>query len=173
MELKELRGKKPLKLVFLLFTALLIGTASATVYNYLYIQGIVTVGSAQIVWVQGSGAPSGTTIAGGLVQMDLSVQAGLNQTYTYCLYLKNTNSTHQFNMNITITTPLSASDFNSANVFVYNNATAGYLHTIDMTGQNTYTTTLAGSGVDRLDFQTYAKTTASGNYNFNLRVTYW
>ena len=173
MELKELRGKKSLKLLFLLFTALLIGSASATVYNYLYLQGIVTVGSAQIVWVEGSGAPSGTTIAGGLVQMDLSVQAGINQTYTRCLYLQNQNSTRLFNINVTITSPLSASDFNSANVYVYNNATSGYLHTIDMTGPNTYTTTLAGSGVDRLDFQIYAKTTASGNYNFDLRVTYW
>jgi hypothetical protein len=174
MDIKQIRGKKSLKLLSLLFTALVIGLASATVYNYMYIQGTVTVGSAQIVWVKGSGAPSGTSITGGLVTMGLSAQPGLNQTTTYCLYLKNNNNTVTYNMNITVTTALSSSYFNSANIYLYNNATSAYLHTIDMTTLNTYTTTLVNSGVDRLDFQIYAKnSTGAGQYTFDIRVAYW
>jgi len=173
MELKNIRGKKSLKFLFLLFTSLLISIVSATVYNYMYIQGTVTVGTAQIVWVLGSGAPSGTTITGGLVTMGLSAQPGLNQTNTYVLYLKNNNATVTYNMNITVTTALSATYFNSANIYLYNNATSAYITSISMTSVNTYSTTLAGNGVDRLDFQIYAKNSTSGQYSFDVRVTYW
>lgn len=174
MELKELRGKKSLKLLFLLLSSLLISIVSASVYNYMYIQGTVTVGSAQIVWVKGSGAPSGTTITGGLVTMGLSAQPGQNQTTTYALYLKNNNASVAYNMNITVTTALSGTYFNSANIYLYTNSTSAFSHTIDMTTINTYTTTLGGAGVDRLDFQIYAKnSTTSGQYPFDIRVTYW
>lgn len=174
MELKNIRGKKSLKFLFLVLTSLLISIVSATVYNYMYIQGTVTIGAAQIVWVLGSGAPSGTTITGGLVTMGLTAQPGLNQTTTYCLYLKNNNATKTYNMNITITTPLSTTFFNSANIYLYNNATSAYITSIAMTAATTYTTTLAGNGVDRLDFQIHAKnSTTSGQYAFDVRVTYW
>ena len=121
MELKELRGKKSLKLLFLLLSSLLISIVSASVYNYMYIQGTVTVGSAQIVWVKGSGAPSGTPITGGQVTMGLSAQPGQNQTTTYALYLKNNNASVTYNMNITVTTALSGTYFNSANIYLYTN----------------------------------------------------
>jgi hypothetical protein len=173
MELKQIHAKKSVKLLFLLLTSLLIFVASAAVYNYMYLQGTVTVGTAQIIWVKGSGAPSGTTITGGLVTMGLDAQPGLNQTTTYCLYLKNNNATVTYNMNITVTTALSATYFNSANVYLYNNATSAYITSISMTSANTYTTTLAGNGVDRLDFQIYAKSSTSGQYSFDIRVTYW
>lgn len=174
MNLQTIRSKKSLKLLSLLLTSLLISIVSATIYNYMYIQGTVTVGSAQIVWMKGSGAPSGTTITGGLVTMGLSAQPGLNQTTTYCLYLKNNNATVTYNMNITVTTALSATYFNSANLYLYNNVTSGFLHSIDMTTVNTWQTTLGNNGVDRLDFQIYAKnSTAAGQYSFNIRVAYW
>ena len=174
MNLQAIRGKKSMKLLFLLLTSLLIGVVSATVYNYMYITGTVTIGSAQIIWVKGSGAPSGTTITGGTVTMGLSAQPGLNQTTTYALYLKNNNASVTYNMNITVTTALSATYFNSANIYLYNNATSAYITSISMTSVNTYTTTLAGSGVDRLDFQIHAKnSTTSGQYSFDVRVTYW
>ena len=174
MELKQIRGKKSLKLLFLLLTSLLISIVSATVYNYMYIQGTVTIGTAQIIWVLGSGAPSGTTITGGLVTMGLTAQPGQNQTTTYCLYLKNNNATETYDMNITVTTPLSTTYFNSANIYLYNNATEAYITAIDMTATTTYTTTLAGGGVDKLNFQIYARnSTTSGQYAFDIRVTYW
>jgi hypothetical protein len=174
MELKQIRAKKSLKLLSLLLTSLLIFVASATVYNYMYLQGTVTIGSAQIVWVKGSGAPSGTTITGGTVTMGLSAQPGQNQTTLYALYLKNNNATVTYNMNITVTTALSSTYFNSANIYLYNNVTSAYITSISMTSVNTYTTTLAGSGVDKLNFQIYAKnSTTSGQYSFNIQVTYW
>jgi hypothetical protein len=103
---------------------------------------------------------------------------GQNQTYTYCLYLKN-NSTQTHSPTITVTnTELLPSLFYSANIYLYTNSsgTWTFLTSIGMTTVNSYQQiNLAArpSGVDRLDFQFYPKnTTASGQYSFGIQVTY-
>jgi hypothetical protein len=174
MELKQILTKKPMKLLILLLTALVIGTASATVYNYMYLQGFVTVGTAQIVWVKGSSAPSGTTITGSSVSMTLSAISGTNQTTTDCLRLKNNNPTVLYNMSIIVTKALPPANFTSAHIYLYDYSNSTLLQSISITTTNTYNTTLAGGRTDRLDFQIYANnSTTSGSFPFGIQVTYW
>lgn len=172
MELKQIRGKKALKLSFLLFTSLLIGAVSAVTYSYLYMNGTVTVGSQQLVWIKGSGAPSGTTISGGTVTLNFNVQTAIPQNFTYVLYLKNLDTiTH--NATISVTSALT-SGFTYAKMYTYdNNSTGSFLHTFDLKTTNTYMfpSSLSSGDVYRLDFGINA-TAASGSYTFNMQVLY-
>jgi len=52
----KINYKKSLKFVTLLVTALLIGTASATVYNYLFLNAGITVEGLPLAWEQGTGS---------------------------------------------------------------------------------------------------------------------
>jgi hypothetical protein len=61
----KLNYKKSLKLVTLLISALLIATASATIYDYMYLNGNVGVQGMALAWVTGNdGTDSGTSING-------------------------------------------------------------------------------------------------------------
>jgi hypothetical protein len=174
MELKQLLGKKSLKLVFLLFTALLIGTASATVYNYLYIHGSVQIGNAAIIWLKGADAPSSTSIAGPAVTLPFNIGNGTQQNFTSCLFLKNQDSSAH-NLNVSITTPISSSGFNTAEIFIYKNSTGSwtYVGTLDMTTTSSLNNnSLVAGGFFRLTFYLDAKTTASSTYNFEVKLDY-
>jgi hypothetical protein len=171
MNLQTIRGKKSLKLIFLLLTSLLIATVSATIYSYMYIDGSVTVGTAKLVWIAGSDVLD-ASISGGTVTIDLDVQPGQLQSFTYGLYLKN-QDTDPHNMTINVTTPLSGTYFTTAKMHIYMNSTGSFVHTIDMTTSDSYATSpLSASGVYRLTFEIYATTGASGPYNFDIQVEY-
>ena len=88
--------KKSLKIVTLLISAIIIGTVSATTYNYMYLSGSVTIGATKIVWIAGADAPNDISSTGSTVTMDLDVQNGTSQTFTEALFLKNqdTGNTH-------------------------------------------------------------------------------
>lgn len=65
MDIRKLNARKSVKLVFLLTTALLIATASATVYNYMFQSATVGVEGMVLEWIGGSDSTSaGTTING-------------------------------------------------------------------------------------------------------------
>jgi len=49
----NVKYKKSLKIVTLLITAILIATASAQVYRYMYISGTVAIGNTGLRWVLG------------------------------------------------------------------------------------------------------------------------
>ncbi|HVP26212.1 MAG TPA: hypothetical protein VMT26_00900 [Candidatus Bathyarchaeia archaeon] len=173
MDIKQIRAKKSMKLLFLLLTALVIGAASATTYSYLYMNGTVTVGSQQLVWIKGSGAPSGTTISGSTVTIGFNVQTAIPQNFTYVLYLKNLDTaTH--NVTISVTTALPSADFTYAKMYTYDsNSTGSFLHTFDLTTINHYMFPSSMSNLDvyRMDFGINA-TAASGSYTFNMQVLY-
>ncbi|MEM2103215.1 MAG: hypothetical protein QXM22_06855 [Candidatus Bathyarchaeia archaeon] len=178
MELKQIRGKKSLKLLFLLITSLLIAVVSAATYTYMYIDGSVTVGSAKLVWLKGTDAPADTTIVGGTVTMDLDVQPGYPQNFTECLFLKN-QDTAAHNLTLSITTALSTTYFNEAKVHIFENSTGSwvFVDTLDMTTLDSYETytnndPLGAGNFYRLTFEIYAKTTASGLYAFNIQLQY-
>jgi hypothetical protein len=171
MNLQTIRGKKSLKLIFLLLTSFLIATVSATIYSYMYINGTVTVGTAKLVWIAGSDVP-GASISGGTVTINLDVQPGQLQNFTYGLYLEN-QDTGPHNMTISVTTPLSGTYFTTANMHIYMNSTGSFVHTIDMTTTDSYATSpLSAGDVYRMTFEIYATTGASGPYNFDIQVEY-
>jgi hypothetical protein len=167
--------KKSLKIVTLLITALLIATASAYTYTYMYITGSVTIGTAKLIWAAGADTPGDTSIVGGIVTMDLDVQPGVTQNFTEGLLLKN-NDTSTHSLNITITTALSGTDFDSAEIHFYTNATSSWVYTgttLDMTSTaGQLTVSLDGDDAYRLTFEITADSAASGSKSFVVQVTY-
>jgi len=170
--------KKTLKFVTLLITSLLIATVSAQTYVYMYINGSVTIGSEQLVWIAGASAPGDISIAGGTVTLDLDVQPGVDQNFTECLFLKNQDIADH-NLTINITTAVSTGTFDSFYADIYENSTSSwvYVDTLDITnsadGYETYTgTPLISGGFYRFTFAVKAKTGTSGTHDFDLKVTY-
>lgn len=167
--------KKSLKIATLLITALLIATASAYTYTYMYITGSVTIGTAKLIWAAGADTPGDTTIVGGIATMDLDVQPGVTQNFTEGLLLKN-NDTSTHSLNVTITTALSGTDFDSAEIHFYTNATGSWVYTgttLDMTSTaGQLTGSLDATVAYRLTFEITADSAASGSKSFVVQVTY-
>jgi hypothetical protein len=176
MDIKQIHAKKSLKFITLLLTALMIAGVSAATYNYMYISGSVTIGNAKILWLTGADAPSGTSIAGTTVTLPFQIGNGTQQNFTSCLFLKN-RDTSGHTLNVSITTPISTSGFNAAKIFIYGNSTGSWTYvsggTLDMTTtSSSINNSLIAGGYFRLTFYLDAKTTASGTYNFAVRVDY-
>jgi hypothetical protein len=170
----NVKYKKSLKIVTLLITALIIGTVSALTYNYMYLDGSVTIGTQKLVWLAGADSPGDISISGGTVTMDLDVQPGVNQTFTEALFLKNQDAANH-DLTINVTTALSGSDFDLASAQIYTNSSGSwaYLDTLDlMTLSDGYSATLNAGNYYRLSFVIQAKTGASGTKNFDLQVSY-
>jgi len=87
----KLNYKKSLKLITLLISALLIGTASAAIYYSLNISGTVTV-AVTVCFGQGSDWPSGSQMGTGNTSVSLSLKAYPNTTLTYGQALKVNNT---------------------------------------------------------------------------------
>jgi hypothetical protein len=169
--------KKSLNIVTLLVTAIIIGTVSATTYNYMYLTGSVTIGATKIVWIAGADAPGDISSTGSTVTMDLDVQNGTYQVFTEALFLKNQDTGNAHDLNITVTTELLTSDFDTANAIVYENtSTPGVWTEVDTlvltTASDQISGTLADGGYYRLTFEIQAKPDATGTKDFVLQVTY-
>ena len=174
--------KKSLKIVTLLLSAIIIASVSAATYSYMYIDGSVTVGTAQLIWIEGDDAPGDIDVTGGTVTMDLHVQPGINQNFTEALFLKNQDAADH-NLTITVTSELSSSDFNIATAYIYENATVPgtwtSLDTLSLTTLNdqysSYTgnTPLVSDGYYRFTFEIQADAAITpGTYSFDLQVVY-
>lgn len=171
--------RKYLKIASLLITALLIGSVSAATYVYMYIDGSITIGTAKLVWMEGTDAPGDTSISGGTVTTDLHVQPGVGQNFTECLFLKN-QDTAAHNLTVAVTTAVSTGTFDTFKIHIYKNSTGSWasVDTLDGTVSNdqysTYTgnTPLIASGYYRLTFEVKAKDGTSGTANFDIQVTY-
>jgi hypothetical protein len=166
--------KKSLKIVTLLISAIVIATASATTFSYMYIDGSVTVGGTKMIWIAGADAPNDISSTGSTITMDLDVQNGTYQIFTEALFLKNQDSTSH-DLNITVTAELSASDFDTANAIIYENSTGTWLEVGTLT-LTTLSDQLSGSlDADeyyRFTFELQAAPDASGAKPFDLQVTY-
>jgi predicted secreted protein len=129
MKLSTLKNKKSLKIVTLLIASLLIASASAQVYRYMYINGTVTVGTAILSWSGGSVTPS---IAGTTATITLNVEEDVPINFTDALYLTNNDNTNSYNYTISVLTALSGTDFTTAKIHVYetNEATGPYVDTL-------------------------------------------
>lgn len=172
--------KKSAKLIILLISSILIATVSAATYRYMYIDGSVTVGAAKLIWIKGVDAPSDATISGSTVTMDLDVEPGTPQNFTYCLYLKN-EDTAAHNNTISVTTTITASDFDECKIHIYENATTPgtwtFVDTLDVETSDSYETytgndPLGASGYYLMTFEVAATTSATGTYDFDIQVEY-
>ena len=172
----NVKYKKSLKIVTLLITAIIIATASATTFNYMYIDGSVTVGGTKMIWIAGADAPGDISSSGSTVIMDLDVQNGTYQVFTDALFLKN-QDTESHDLNITVTTALSTDDFDTANAIIYENtSTPGVWTEVDTLTLTTTSGQISGS-LDageyyRFSFELQAKPDATGTLPFDMQVTY-
>lgn len=85
--------RKAIKFALLLISALLIGTASASIYYSLNISGTVTT-AVTVCFSQGNDWPSGSTMGAGNTSVSLSLKAYPNTTLVYeqALIVNNTGS---------------------------------------------------------------------------------
>ena len=173
----KLNTKKLVKIISLAITSLLIATVSAATYRYLYIDGSITVGGAQMVWVLGSDAPGDGSISGSTATIDLDVEKGVPVNFTDVLFLLN-NGSVTYSYNITLTDIVAGADFDEAKMHIYENYTTPgtwtYLDTIDLTNSaDYYASTLAVSNCTRMSFEIAATATASpGTEPFDVQVEY-
>jgi len=176
MNVKNIRSKKALKFLGLLISAMLIATVSAVTYRYMYIDGSITVGSQQMSWILGDDAPSGSSISGTTAIMAFLVEQGTPTNFTEALFLKNNNITGaSFTYNITVANSVNSTDFQRAQMHIYENYTTPwtYLNTIDLTNATDfYSNSLGGLAYLRMTFEINA-TIASGTYDFDIQVEYW
>lgn len=168
--------KKSLKFVTLLISALLIATASATVYRYMYIEGTVTVGSIKLMWIVGSDVPD-ATIVGSTATISLNVENNTSVNFTEALFLKNNDTTNPYNYNITVAQTLSDAEFETANLYLYENSTLPgnwtYLETVDLTNSSSYSDdTLTNGNYIRITIEVKA-IADSISRNFKVQVEYW
>jgi hypothetical protein len=161
--------KKSLKIVTLLITALLIATASAQVYRYMYLNGTVTVGSAILTWGAGSVTPS---VDGTTATITLNVEEDVPISFIDALTITNTDSGNAYDYTISVLTAISDTDFDVANILVYiTDHTGTYVGTLDLkSSSSSVTGTLAASGVLSLTIEIQASTTTGGS--FQIEVEY-
>jgi len=162
--------KKVLKLVTLLVTSIIIATASAQVYTYMYLRGSITVGTQKIVWIK-----EGQEVSGDTVQMSFNVEPGVTRTFNDTLYLKNKDTTDH-TVNITVTDSVGP-NFETCKVYVYENFTQSgswnLVGTLDLKTLNDALTNkpLESGGYYKFDFEIRATSTGSDN-DFELMVIY-
>lgn len=175
MNVKKIGSKKALKFLGLLISAMLIATVSAVTYRYLYIDGSITVGSQKMSWMLGNDAPPGASISGTTAIVDFDVEQGTPINFTEALFLTNNNATGSYTYNVTITNSVNSSDFQTAQMHIYENYTTPwtYLDTIDLTNATDfYSNSLSAGDYLRMTFEINA-TLASGTRNFDVQVQYW
>jgi len=177
MNLKKISSKKALKFLGLLISAMLIATVSAVTYRYMYIDGSITVGAPKMIWILGNNAPGDASISGSTVTMDLDVENGTHMVFEDVLFLKNEDDTNSYAYNLTMTTALSAANFNIANMHIYENTTVPGTWTLNKTMTLTdindfHLSSLGNKTYLEMRFEVNA-TVTSGTHNFGIQVEYW
>ncbi len=175
MNVKKIGSKKALKFLGLLISAMLIATVSAVTYRYLYIDGSITVSSQKMSWILGNDAPLGSSISGTTAIMNFPVEVGSPINFTEALFLRNNNATGFYTYNITVTANVLSTDFQTAQMHIYENYTTPwtYLDTIDLTNAaDFYSNSLNATKYLRMTFEINA-TLASGTRDFDIQVEYW
>ena len=179
MNVKKIRSRKALKLLGLLISAMLIATVSAVTYRYLYIDGSITVGGQYMSWILGVDAPGDASISGTTAIMDFHVEEGTPLNFTEALFLKNNNSTGSFNYNLTISQNVLSTDFQRAQMHIYQNWTGPasnwtFVDTMDLTNATDfYQASLAGGKYLRMTFEINATIASGQSRSFDIQLEYW
>ena len=130
MNVKNIRSRKALKFLGLLISAMVIAAVSASMYNFMYIQGSGVASTAKgLKWELGATDqyPAGTTIDGFTVKnLNFSVAASpIN--YTDCLHIVNQDSdeNHTFNLRVKSSYGTGWDDFTEFNLVVFDDVPEG------------------------------------------------
>jgi hypothetical protein len=174
MNLQTIRGKKSQKLLFLLFTSLLIGVVSAQVYSYMYIQGSGTITTGGLAWQLGSTAPGGTSIQGYTVKnLNLTIQKNNFKNFTDCLRLINNDATsHTFSLASAVTAG-NTTKFTTFNLAVYQSGGARITKISIKNQQSASSLTIQGSETLYIRFEVDPLTDETSGYMaFTVTLTY-
>jgi hypothetical protein len=169
----QILNKKSLKIVTLLVTALLIATASAQVYLYLYTSGSVVISTnAGLTWILGDEAPIGSQITGVTAELTLPVSNGTLANFTHVLYLKNFD-TSEHSFTITVTDAPIASLYDSFTMKISDNSTAASVHDMNLLSETTYSSTMTDSAEWQIAFEIQTKASASAQTDiFSIELRY-
>jgi hypothetical protein len=132
----QINYKKSLKLVILLITSLLIATASATIYDYMYLNGNVGVEGMSLAWVLGPDNSTAGAQINGVTGTLTNLKGPPNGTRIYAdpIRLNNTGgSTITFNVTIASITNsggVGTSALNSTYVKIYSLNTSALMGTV-------------------------------------------
>ena len=186
MELRKIASKKPVKLLTLLLTAMLIATASAAVYYSLSTRPTVTIDTPAVTFVNGADSvKAGVSITDG-TWATMAVKAYPNATLTYEKAINltsNDGQTHDFTLHHVdmigngSVTPAS-NNFTFINFTVVNAAgseLASFDYYINATGgwefpSDTGTITVPATGQLTIKVETKAKSGADTGYVVNITI---
>lgn len=146
MKIEKISYKKPMKFVILLLSSLLIAVASATVYNYMYMTGTISVEGMTLEWRPGDDrADAGTTINGATVTMaNLKGPPNGTRTYSDPVRLKNTGTPAvTFDLTISEVTG-DVSHMDSIYVKIYSLNTSNLINTLTVWAEGSQGSNLAG-----------------------------
>jgi len=174
--MKGLNYKKMLKFVTLLVTSLLIGTASATVYRYMYIRGSGGITIGGLKWEPGANFPQGASVQGAYVNnLNFSVPKNSILNITDCLRIVNQdNKQYTFKLEVT-TVGGDPSNFTKFDLVVYNNSTGAVLDRLNLKAQGSTSDISIGASETlyiRFEIET-AVDAESGYFYFTVKLTYW
>ena len=128
MNLRKMPFKKSAKFLTLLLTSMLIATVSASVYNYMYIEGSALASTATgLKWELGTNLPSPPPTIVGYTVTNLNFSIGASPAnYSDCLRIVNQDAgeAHQFTLR-TIKSSGGMSDYQEFNLVVFNATTGG------------------------------------------------
>jgi len=162
----EVNYKKLLKISVLLLSSVIIGAVSAANYGHLYIQGTVTVGTRSLQWVK-----DGSPVPGDTVSITLNVEQYTPTNISGSLYLKNTHTTNNYSLTLTVTSAASHSDFDELIVYVYENGSGSWsqVGTLDaLTLGSSLSGTINAGEYFRFDFWVNATTTNGGTFEITV-----
>ena len=165
--------KKSLKIVTLLASTLLIATASAQIYRYMFIEGTVTIGNTGLTWIEGDSAPSGTDITGNTATLPLDVSNGTLANFTHVLYLENLDaSDHDLTIEITDAANPTLYETLGFNATISTNSTGALVDTLNVLTTDSYSGTIPASTVWEVSFQIQTAVDASGSDDFSMQFSY-
>jgi hypothetical protein len=167
--------KKIIKLLTLFISSILIATASAGYYRFMYISGTVTISAGGLVWIKGDQAGSAVSISGSTATVSLTLNNGTISNITNYLYLKNLDSqSHNIVINITDPAGSSLYEANGFNITICNNSTGAVIHSLDaLSLGSSYSGTIDQQEVWHIIFQIATRSDAQTSGDaFAVQVTY-
>jgi len=165
--------KKALKLVILMMTSILIATASAQIYSYMYIEGSGRITTGGLKWEEGYNFPEGASIQGAYVKnLNFSVPKDSILNITDCLRIVNQdNKPYTFKLEVTAVGG-DPGNFTTFDLVVYNSTDVARL-SVKATG-STQDITIGASKTLYIRFEIETVMgTESGYFYFTVKLTYW
>jgi hypothetical protein len=171
----KINYKKSLKFVTLLISALLIAIVSATIYNYMYINGSGQINTTGLEWVLGPDAPPAASVSGPTASVPMNTSQGNPRNYTDCLHLVNLDAApHSFNLSVTSSTG-AINNFTSFNLVLFDeNSTQQAVLNVLSTSSTATNLSIPSSKTWKVLFQLIpiASPTTGAQVNFQVTLVY-